>query len=145
MRVDFDYQRPLDEIVAEVLRMETVLEDSQADLMRDIGKEIKKEVQKILPKSDSTDDGYVSGSFYQHMRDDIKVTVNGKRKKTGITGVTVHGGVDTAYKWHLLDDGTRNPDGTVHTKAKHFTRKAMEAATPRIEQLINNVERKVVT
>lgn len=136
MKVDFTYERPLNEIVTEVLRMETIMESEQAELMKDIGKEIKKEVQKILPKSDEPGNR-------KHMRDDIKVTVSGKKEKTGITGVTVHGGKETAFKWHLLDDGTRNPDGSVHTKALHFTSKAMEAATPRIEQLINDLERKI--
>lgn len=144
MRVDFEYQKPLDEIVADVLRMESILEGEQEDLMAGIGKEIKKQVKDILPKSDSTDDGYQMGT-YKNMRDDIKVTVNGKKKKTGITGVTIHGGKNTGYKWHLLDDGTRNPDGSVHTKAIHFTSKAMDAATPVIERLINELERKVVT
>lgn len=136
MKIDFTYERPLNEIVTEVLRMETIMESEQAELMKNIGKEIKKEVQKIIPKSDE------SGN-HKHMRDDIKVTVGGKKEKTGITGVTVHGGKETAFKWHMLDDGTRNPDGSVHTKALHFTSKAMEAATPRIEQLINDLERKI--
>jgi HK97 gp10 family phage protein len=134
MKVDFAFEQPLDEIVTEVLRMETILESEQAELMAAIGKEIKKEVRNVLPKSNED---------AKHMRDDIKVTVQGKKAKTGITGVTVHGGKETAFKWHLLDDGTRNPDGSVHTPALHFTSKAMQAATPRIEQLINDLERKV--
>lgn len=134
MKVDFAFEQPLDEIVTEVLRMETILESEQAELMAAIGKEIKKEVKNILPKS---------GEDSKHMRDDIKVTVQGKKAKTGITGVTVHGGKETAFKWHLLDDGTRNPDGSVHTPALHFTSKAMQAATPRIEQFINDLERSV--
>lgn len=134
MKVDFAFEQPLDEIVTEVLRMETILESEQAELMTAIGKEIKKEVRNVLPKSNED---------AKHMRDDIKVTVQGKKAKTGITGVTVHGGKETAFKWHLLDDGTRNPDGSVHTPALHFTSKAMQAATPRIEQLINDLERKV--
>lgn len=135
MKVDFEYQKPLDEIVAEVLRMDQIMEEEQAGLMSEIGKEIKKQVKETLPKSDAD---------HEHMRDDIHVNINGKKKKTGITGVTVHGGKETAYKWHMLDDGTRNPDGTIHTPAHHFTNKAMQAATPRIEQLINDLERKVV-
>ena len=134
MKIDFAFEQPLDEIVTEVLRMETILESEQAELMTAIGKEIKKEVKNNLPKSNED---------AKHMRDDIKVTVQGKKAKTGITGVTVHGGKETAFKWHLLDDGTRNPDGSVHTPALHFTSKAMQAATPRIEQLINDLERKV--
>ncbi len=136
MKVDFEFEKSLDEMVIDVLRMENIMESAQADLLGDIGKEIKKEVVKILPKSDETGD-------YKHMRDDVKVTVNGKRAKTGITGVTVHGGKKTAYKWHMLDDGTRNPDGSVHTPAMHFTSKAMSAAEGRIERLIDDLERKV--
>ena len=82
MKVDFKYEQPLDEIVAEVLRMETILESEQAEAMTQIGKEIKTQVKNILPKSDEKG---------KHMRDDIKVTVQGKKAKTGITGVTVHG------------------------------------------------------
>ena len=137
MKIDFMYEKPLDEMVAEVLRMENILEADQQTLMQNIGKELKKEVQKILPKSDESGD-------YKHMRDDVKITVNGKKQKTGISGVTVHGGKKTAYKWHLLDDGTRNPDGTVHTAATHFTDKAMKAANNSIERLIDELERKVV-
>lgn len=136
MKVDFEFEKTLDEMVVDVLRMENIMESAQSDLLNNIGKEIKKEVQKILPKSDETGD-------YKHMRDDVKVTVNGKRAKTGITGVTVHGGKKTAYKWHMLDDGTRNPDGSVHTHAMHFTSKAMSAAEGRIERLIDDLERKV--
>lgn len=142
MKVDFAYEQPLDELVADVLRMETIMESEQEGLMKAIGKELKQEVRELLPKSDSTDDGYQHGT-YKHMRDDIKVTVNGKKQKTGISGVTVHGSKDTAYKWHLLDDGTRNPDGTVHTPAMHFTSKAMQKATSGIEKLITELERKV--
>ena len=144
MNVNLEYKESIDSMVAEVLRMDEILEANQLILVEAIGKEIKKELKNVLPKSDSKNDGYQDAGGYSHMRDDIHVTVNGKRKKTGITGVTVHGGRDTAYKWHLLDDGTRNPDGTVHTKATHFTSKAMKAATPRIEQMIEVMLREVV-
>ena len=134
MRVDFLFEQPLDELVADILRMENVMESEQEELMSEIGKEIKKQVKNALPKSDKD---------HKHMRDDIKVTINGKKKKTGVTGVSVHGGKDTAYKWHMLDDGTRNRDGSVHTPAYHFTKKAMDEATPHIETLINELERRV--
>ena len=135
MKVEWKYEKPLDEIVAEVLRMDNILESEQAALMDEIGKEIKKEVRKILPKTDEN---------HKHMRDDIKVSVKGKKQKTGVTGVTVGGGKDTAYKWHILDDGTRNPNGTVHTPALHFTSKALSAAEPTIDRLLIELERKVV-
>lgn len=128
-----DYKDALNGIVADVLKMENILEKDQQEALEDIGKAIKKETQKVLPVSDE------SGAGYKHMRDDIKVTVNGKKKKTGATGVTVHGGKATAYKWHMLDDGTRNPNGTVHTRARHFTAKAMENATSEVEKIVDNL------
>ena len=137
MTVDLEYQDALKGIVADVLRMDNVLEKDQQTALEKIGKTIKKEAQKILPKSDEM------GSGYKHMRDDIKVTVNGKKKKTGVTGVTVHGGKLTAYKWHMLDDGTRNPDGSVHTQAIHFTAKAMESASTDIEKIVDDLIREV--
>ena len=79
-----------------------------------------------------------------YRKEDIKVTINGKRKKTGVTGVTVHGGKLTAYKWHMLDDGTRNPNGTVHTKAIHFTKKAVDASAGDIDKIVDNLIGRVV-
>lgn len=133
MTVDMNYKDALNGIVADVLKMDNVLEKDQQKALEDIGKVIKRETQKVLPVSDE------GGSGYKHMRDDIKVTVNGKKRKTGVTGVTVHGGKLTAYKWHMLDDGTRNPNGTVHTRARHFTAKAMENATPEIERIVDDL------
>lgn len=138
MTVDMNYKDALNGIVADVLKMDNVLEKDQQKALEDIGKVIKRETQKILPVSDE------GGSGYKHMRDDIKVTVNGKKRKTGVTGVTVHGGKLTAYKWHMLDDGTRNPNGTVHTRAMHFTAKAMENATPEIERIVDDLIGRVV-
>ena len=128
-----DYKDALNGIVADVLKMENVLEKDQEKALEDIGKAIKKATQQVIPVSDE------GGSGYKHMKDDIKVTVNGKKKKTGVTGVTVHGGKATAYKWHMLDDGTRNPNGTVHTRARHFTSKAMENATPEVEKIVDDL------
>ena len=133
MTVDLDYTNALQGIISDVLKSEKILEADQQDALNKIGKAIKKNLKNVLPKSDEY------GAGYKHMRDDIKVTVNGKKKKTGVTGVTVHGGKMTAYKWHMLDDGTRNPDGSVHTRATHFTSKAMEAAAPEIEKIVDDL------
>lgn len=133
MKVDFEYQESLQGIVSDILRMENVLEQDQQKALEDIGKAIKKEVETILPQSDKY------GAEYKHMRKDVKVTINGKKNKTGVTGVTVHGGKLTSYKWHMLDDGTRNPDGSIHTRAIHFTDKALENAAPDIERIIDDL------
>ena len=133
MTVDMNFKDALNGIVEDVLKMDKILEQDQEKALEQIGKAIKKSTQQLLPVSDE------GGSGYKHMRDDIKVTVNGKKKKTGVTGVTVHGGKLTAYKWHMLDDGTRNPNGTVHTRALHFTGKAMENATQEIEKIVDDL------
>lgn len=138
MNVQLEYKNTLDDMVAEILRSEKLLESEQAELMQKVGKIIKGEVQTQLARSEK------SGGDYKHMKDDVKVTVSGKKTGDGVMGVVVHGGKKTAYKWHMLDDGTRNPDGTVHTPATHFTQKALKAAEPKIEQLINELEKKVV-
>ena len=57
--------------------------------------------------------------------------------------MTIHGGKNTGYKWHMLDDGTRNPDGTVHTPALHFTDRASKAAEAKIDRMVDELERKV--
>lgn len=138
MKVDFEYDKALQGMVADVLRCEKIMESEQEKVLGEIGKVIKKNTATALPKSNE------AGPGYKHMRDDIKVTINGKRKKTGVTGVTVHGGKLTAYKWHMLDDGTRNPNGTVHTKALHFTQKAVEASAGDIDKIVDELIGRVV-
>lgn len=138
MKVDFEYDKALQGMVADVLRCEKIMESEQEKVLGEIGKVIKKNTAATLPKSNE------AGPGYKHMRDDIKVTINGKRKKTGVTGVTVHGGKLTAYKWHMLDDGTRNPNGTVHTKALHFTQKAVEASAGDIDKIVDELIGRVV-
>ena len=133
MNVELEYASALQGMVADVLRCGKIMESEQERVLGEIGKVLKKNTAAALPKSDE------AGSGYKHMKEDIKVTINGKRKKTGVTGVTVHGGKLTAYKWHMLDDGTRNPNGTVHTRALHFTGKAMENATQEIEKIVDDL------
>lgn len=138
MKVTFEYEQELNGIIADVLRCKDICEEQQQKALEQIGKSIKKNVIAILPKSDRT------GAGYKHMKDDVKVTINGKRKKTGVTGVIVHGGKLTAYKWHMLDDGTRNPDGTIHIPALHFTTKALAKAEGEINDIIDQLERRIV-
>lgn len=138
MTVELDYKDVLSGIVTDILRSKKVLESDQQAVMEKVGKVIKKKVEESLPKSDEERSGY------RHMRSDVKVTIQGKRQKTGVTGVTVHGGKLTAYKWHMLDDGTRNPDGTVHTPATHFTQKALNEAEGQINEIIDDLQRRIV-
>ena len=135
MKVNMKYDVAYGELIADLLRSVKVLESEQESTMQRIGKVIKKRVQENLPITDID---------HTHMKKDIKIAVAGKKSKTGITGVRVYGGTWTGYKWHMLDSGTRNPDGTIHTPATHFVSKALQEATPEIESIIDEVQRKVV-
>ena len=135
MKVNIGYKAGLGELVADVLRSVKILESEQETTMKKVGKILKKKVQDNLPITDIDHD---------HMKKDVHVTLAGKKAKTGIVGVRVHGGAWTGYKWHMLDSGTRNPDGSIHTPATHFVSKAVEQATPEIEALIDELQRKVV-
>ncbi len=137
MTVDLSYQGALNGMLQDILRSEKVLESEQQEVMEDVGKVIKKKVVEILPKSNMTK------ADHTHMKSDVKITVAGKKKGTGVTGVSVHGGKKTAYKWHMLDDGTRNPDGSIHTPATHFTTKAMEDAESQINTIIDELQRRI--
>lgn len=133
MNVDLDYKKALDELIVDVLRSEKILESEQKAFLQKAGGIIRKNIKQIIPKTNKD---------HEHIREDIKVKVSGK--KTGVTSVTVFGGAQTGYKWHMLDDGTRKADGSVKNKPMHFTQKAMEKATPEIERLLNDLERSIV-
>lgn len=135
MNIDLEYKSALNDIIQDVLRSEKIIDSEQEAIMKKAGQIIKKKVADNLPLSDID---------HEHMKKDIKVTLSGKKKKTGITGVTVHGGKWTGYKWHMLDSGTRNPNGTVHTPATHFVSKSLKEAEPEIETMINELQRRIV-
>lgn len=137
MTVDLKFQDALNGIVQDVLRSNKILESDQTEVMDQIGKVIKKNAEEALPISDE------HGTGYKHMKRDVKITVAGKKRKTGVTGVIIHGGKQTAYKWHLLDDGTRNPDGSIHTPATHFTTKALENSEAQINDIIDKLQRRM--
>lgn len=113
------------------------LEDKQKTVCTKIGKIIVDNVKKALPRSDTRKKHAADGtSTYKHMRDDVKMTV---KQRSGFSSITVGGGKLTAYKWHLLDDGTMTHDGRPHTKAIHFTSTAMKTSKAEIDLLIDNM------
>lgn len=131
MRVNMEYDHALQEMVAEVLSMPKLSEQAEKKAMQSIAKEIVKNVKEVLPRSDS--DG-------KHMADDVKSTV---KQADGSYYCSVHGGKETGYKWHMLDDGTRNPDGSVHTPAIHFTDSAMAKSTPKVEKILDDLVKEI--
>lgn len=133
MNVTLDFNQTLNEMVAEVLNMPKVSEQAQKKAFQKIAKELVKDVKEVMPRSAADEVG-------KHMADDVKSTV---REKDGTYYCSVHGGKETAFKWHLLDDGTRNPDGSVHTPATHFTDSAMGMAMPKVEKILDDMVKEI--
>lgn len=131
MNVNLDYSQALNEIVAEISKIPQLTAEKEKKAFQQIGKELVKEVKKALPRSDAD---------HKHMADDVKSSVS---SKSGICSVVVRGGKLTGYKWHMLDDGTRNPDGSIHTPATHFTQIAMQAATSKIDDIVDDLVKEV--
>lgn len=140
MKVEWDYSDnayPVQSIVEEVNRLPELTEQAEKKVFNDIGKIIVTHVKALLPPSGRDGLSNYDGSQpYVDMRDDIKSTV---KRKDGFVSLIVRGGKKTGYKWHLLDDGTRNPNGTTHTSAKHFTDKAMRNAEAEIDKYIDQI------
>lgn len=131
MKVNLETDKALNDIVLDVLGMEQITEERTVQFLKDSGNVIKKNTVALLR-------GMKSDKNHKHMADDVKVTISGR--KTGATGVIVGGGKKTAYKWHLLDDGTHNPNGSVHTRPTHFTQKALKASEGQIDALMTTLE-----
>lgn len=135
MKVEIRSDSALQGIVADVLAMEKATEEQKVGFLKECGSIIKKNTAVILR-------GMKSDKNHKHMADDIKVSV--KDIKTGVSGVVVCGGKLTAYKWHMLDDGTHNPNGSIHTRPTHFTEKSMKASEGQIDALMQKLEGEIV-
>lgn len=137
-----DFAPAAADIAEMILSMPGALESEQEATFKSIGQTIKAETIKSMRRSIVAQKTNYDGSVpYLHMEDDVKVTLKGR--KTGLYSVTVHGGKKTAFKWHLLDSGTRNPDGTVHTEATQFVSIAIKNSEQGIEAALEELERKV--
>lgn len=106
------------------------------EVMKRTGDIVKKNLQKRLPRSTEDHANYDGTRPRVHVEDDIKIKTY---TKDGYLGVTLHGGKKTAFKWHLLNDGTRNPDGSVHTPATHFIDDALKDSEKEIDTLIDTM------
>lgn len=116
--------------------MVKTVESNRKKIIRKEANIIKKCVENTLPKSDlnSSATNY-DGTPYIHMQDDVKVTI--KDDNAGNISATIHGGKKTAYKWHMLDNGTST------MKATHFIDKALKEADSKggsaLDELINTI------
>lgn len=75
------------------------------------------------------------------MRDDVKVTT--KKDNSGISYVVVGGGKLTAYKWHLVNDGTFESKSGRRIPATRFIENAIKKSEPKINDIVDELLMKV--
>ena len=136
MKVKFDASEQVLSIEKELRRLPELAEKEEKEAMRRIQKVIVEKLKANLPRSDGQNTNYDGSKPYVHMRDDIKATV---KSKDGYAYVLIRGGKLTGYKWHMVNDGTRGPDGSVKTHATHFIDKALKQSEADIEAIIDEM------
>ena len=136
MKVNFDASEQLLSIEQELQRLSGLAEQEEKKAMRDIQKVITEKLKNNLPLSDGQNTNYDGSKPYVHMRDDIKATV---KSKDGVAYILVRGGKLTGYKWHMVNDGTRDPNGRVKTHATHFIDKALKQSESAIEAIVDDM------
>lgn len=136
MNVKIDDASSFKSIIEEIEKIPKLAAEQEKQALQEIKKIIVNNVKKAVPsQAEDKLSNYDGTTPYVHIKDDIKATV--KQTKDGFSSVTIRGGKYTGYKWHMLDDGTRNPDGTIHTAATNFTINAMRASEQEIDRVID--------
>lgn len=143
MRVDFEDGGVFRDIVKEIESIPGVTQEYENMALKKIGAIIKDNVRDNIPIEYEQALNYDGSAPRIHMANDLKVKI--KHSKEGYSSVTVMGGRLTAYKWHLLDDGTRDSQGRVHTPAIHFTTKALKASESDIDAIIEGLIQEVAS
>lgn len=147
MRVTVEYEDQMKDIENLIDNMPNLIEKEEKAMLRKIGNVIKKYVIRQLhrfrmsSKELESRKNYDKTVPYVQMDDDVKVTV--KKSRAGDIYVSIKGGKYTGYKWHFLNDGTRNKDGSIHTPATHFMDLALNQSKNEIEKIISDVLKKV--
>jgi HK97 gp10 family phage protein len=137
MEINFNFEDAFREIQQEIGMMpESVIKESKTVISK-AAKILKKHVEDNLRRVDHGNTSNYDGSTpYVHMKDDVKTSV--KDDKQGSIVAIIRGGKYTAYKWHLVNNGT------VNSKATHFIDKALKDSESEIDQLVDNMIGRVV-
>jgi hypothetical protein len=112
------------------------VEQEEKEAMKGIQKIIVDKLKNTMPESDGQNTNYDGSKPYVHMKKDIKATV---KSKDGVAYVLIRGGKLTGYKWHLVNDGTRDSNGRVKTAATHFIDIALKQSESAIDALIDDL------
>lgn len=126
----------------------SALEEQEKVVLRKAGNIIKKNVKQYMERSDVeqrakkiSPSNYDGSRPYVHMKDDIKMSV--RKDKMGNHYASVRGGKMTGYKWHMVSGGHLARDGTTFIPGNNFMGRAVNAAEPEVEKLINDMLKKV--
>lgn len=147
MKVTFEYEKQIQEITDSINRMPNLVQKEETSMLRKIGKAVQKYVVLNLrlyrmPEAKTRKrKNYDKSMPYIQMDEDVEVKAD--KTKEGDLYVSIKGGKYTGYKWHFLNDGTRNEDGSIHTAATHFMDRALKQAANEIEKIIDSTMRKV--
>lgn len=136
MSVSFDAEDTVWDIQRSLNKLPDLAAKRSNETMKQIGKIVQKNLKKRLPKSLEDHANYDGSRPGVHIEDDIVIKTS---NKGGWASVTLHGGRKTAFKWHMLNDGTRNANGSVHTEATHFIDLAMDDSAAEIDKLIDQI------
>ena len=148
MKTELYYEKTLVDISNALQRLPYGVENNEKEFLQRVGKTVKDNIKKFMVVSNVEEEAkkiqpsnYDGSRPYIHMKDDIGYSV--KKDKQGRQYVTVKGGKFTGYKWHMVNDGTHNKDGSVHTKPTHFIDNGMNLAESDIEAEIDRLMEKV--
>jgi HK97 gp10 family phage protein len=130
MKVDLSYQSAVDFFKQDIKDIAESMYSQRAKIMKDCAKVVSAAVVKNLPESD------VNKPMYQHMKTDVKTRI--KDDNEGEIIAIIGGGRKTAYKWHLVDNGTSE------TQAQHFTDKALQETESSIDAIMDSAVFKAV-
>lgn len=140
MKVSLDYSAALDDISAMIPEMQKLLEGNERKALSETGKAVKRAVESVMVRSDIEarvkNPKNHDGTPHTHMIDDVRFKV--KKGKNGDYYVSIGGGNNTGYKWHLVNDGWTDRGGTFHQGNK-FMEKAMQNASGEIEAEIDKL------
>lgn len=111
MQVEFNSNNAFKDIMEDISRIPELVEKEEKKVMKRIRDVLVEKVKANIPRG-AGGTNYDGSKPYVHMRDDIKASI---KSKGGFASLIISGGKKTAYKWHLVNDGTRDSKGQVKT------------------------------
>ncbi len=130
MKVNLNYEPALDFFRQDIKDIAESMFNQRGKIVKDCAKVVSAAVVKNLSLSD------VDTPLYKHMKTDVKTRI--KDNDMGDIVAIIGGGKETAYKWHLVDNGTSE------TQAQHFTDKSLNESESGVDAIMDRAIFKAV-